>query len=159
MTRLESSGRKQRIKGNPRQAVGWTNIIILNLLMPRRRSRPQLDWPVHYKYRAPVSLFHISAIAVRAKSAQAVAGSNNFVRKFSGRARKWCTSFWVGSSVQLVSIFLLGAFSLSWLLIATRILFLVKVKVLRGWLCPVVRWQGYRQWLNEHNPLYSDSIT
>jgi hypothetical protein len=33
-----------------------------------------------------------------------------------------------------VSILLLGAFSLSWLLIATRILFSVKVKVLEGWL-------------------------
>jgi hypothetical protein len=39
---------------------------------------------------------------------------------------------------SFVSIFLLGAFSLSWLLIATRILFSVKVKVLEGWLQPVV---------------------
>jgi hypothetical protein len=100
MMRLESSGRKQRIEGNPRQVVGSTNIFILNLLMPRRRSRPQLDWPVHYKYRAPVSLFFISAVAVRAKSTQAVAGNSSFVRRFSGRAGKWCASFWVGSSVQ-----------------------------------------------------------
>ena len=35
---------------------------------------------------------------------------------------------------SLVSILLLGAFSLSWLLIAARILFSVKVKVLGGWL-------------------------
>jgi hypothetical protein len=99
--------------------------------MPRRRSRPQLDWPVHYKYRAPVSLFVISAVAVRAISAQATA--------------VWCASFWerwesgaLASGwdhlFSLVSILLLGAFSLSWLLIAAKILFLVKVKVLGGWL-------------------------
>jgi hypothetical protein len=35
---------------------------------------------------------------------------------------------------NLVSILLLGVFSLSWLLIAARILFSVKVKVLGGWL-------------------------
>jgi hypothetical protein len=35
---------------------------------------------------------------------------------------------------NLVSILLLGAFSLSWLLIAAKILFSVKVKVLKGWL-------------------------
>jgi hypothetical protein len=35
---------------------------------------------------------------------------------------------------SFVSILLLGAFSLSWLLIAARILFSVKVKVLGGWL-------------------------
>ena len=74
--------------------------------MPRRRSQPQLDWPVHYKYRAPISLFHISAVAVRAKSTQAVAGSSSFVRRFSRRAGKWCASFWVGSSVQFSFYFL-----------------------------------------------------
>jgi hypothetical protein len=35
---------------------------------------------------------------------------------------------------SFISILLLGAFSLSWLLIAARILFSVKVKVLGGWL-------------------------
>jgi hypothetical protein len=35
---------------------------------------------------------------------------------------------------SFVSILLLGAFSLSWLLIAARILFSVKIKVLGGWL-------------------------
>ena len=74
--------------------------------MPKRRSQPQLAWPVHYKYRAPVSLLHISAVAVRAKSAQAVAGSSSFVHKFSGRAGKWCASFWVGSFVQFSFYFL-----------------------------------------------------
>jgi hypothetical protein len=39
---------------------------------------------------------------------------------------------------NLVSILLLGAFSLSLLLIAARILFSFKVKVLGGWLRPVV---------------------
>ena len=76
--------------------------------MPKRRiwpqldwsGPPQLDWPIHYKYRAPVSLFVISAVAVRAKSAQAVAGNNNLVRKFLGELGKWCASFWVGSFVQ-----------------------------------------------------------
>jgi len=68
--------------------------------MPIRRSRPQLVWLVHYKYRAPVSLFHISIVVVRAKSTQAVAGNNNFVHTFSGRAGQWCASFWVGSSIQ-----------------------------------------------------------
>jgi hypothetical protein len=103
--------------------------------MPRRRSRPQLDWPVHYKYRAPVSLLHILAVAVRAKSAQA--------------ATVWCASFWESWEsgalasgwdhlFSLVSILLLGAFSLSWLLIAARILLSVKVKVLGGWLRLVV---------------------
>jgi hypothetical protein len=76
--------------------------------MPRRRSWPQLAWPVHYKYMAPVSLFHISAVAVRAKSAQAVVDNNNFVRKSSGRAGKWFASFWVGSSVQF------SFYSLAW---------------------------------------------
>jgi hypothetical protein len=47
--------------------------------------RPQLDCPVHYKYRVPVSLFFISAVAVRAISAQAVAGSSSLVRRFSGK--------------------------------------------------------------------------
>ena len=47
---------------------------------------PQLDWPVHYKYRAPVSLFVILVVAVRAIYAQAVAGNNSLVRRFSGKA-------------------------------------------------------------------------
>jgi hypothetical protein len=80
MTRLESSGRKQRIEGNPRQVVGWTNTFNMNLLIPKRRSRPQLNCPDYYKYRAPVSLFIISAVAERIKSAQEVA--------------VWCASFW-----------------------------------------------------------------
>jgi hypothetical protein len=122
MTRLESSGRKQRIEGNPRQVVGWTNTFKLNLLIPRRRSRPQLACPVHYKYRAPVSLFIISAVAERAKSAQAVAGSSSLVRKFLGELGKWCASFWVGSSVQLSFYFLLGALASLGYWIATRIL-------------------------------------
>ena len=76
--------------------------------MPRRRSQPQLAWPVHYKYRAPVSLFHISVVAVRAKSTQAVAGSSSLVRKFLGELGKWCTIFWVGSSIQF------SFYSLAW---------------------------------------------
>ena len=43
---------------------------------------------------------------MRAKSAQAVAV---LVRKFLGELRKWCASFWVGSSIQLSFYFLLGA--------------------------------------------------
>jgi hypothetical protein len=58
MMRLESFGRKQRIEGNPRQVVGWTNTFKINLLIPRRRSQPQLACPVHYKYRAPVFIIH-----------------------------------------------------------------------------------------------------
>jgi hypothetical protein len=59
-------------------------------------------------------------------------------------AAVWCASFWESWEsgaldsgwdhlFNLVSIILLGAFSLSWLLIAARILFSVKVKVLGGW--------------------------
>jgi hypothetical protein len=106
--------------------------------MPRRRIRPQLNWPVHYKYRAPVSLLHISAVAVRAKSAQAVAGSNSLVRKFLGELGSGALASGWDHLFSLVYILLLGAFSLSWLLIAARILFSVKVKVLGGWLRPVV---------------------
>jgi hypothetical protein len=103
--------------------------------MPRRRSRPQLDWLVHYKYRAPVSLFHISAVAVRAKFAQAAAV---LCASFLGELESGALASGWDHLFSLVSIFLLGAFSLSWLLIATRILFSVKVKVLGGWLRPVV---------------------
>jgi hypothetical protein len=60
------------------------------------------------------------------------------VRKFLGELGKWCTSFWVGSSVQLSFYFLLGALASLGYWIATRILFSVKVKVLGGWLRPVV---------------------
>jgi hypothetical protein len=103
--------------------------------MPRRRSQPQLDWPVHYKYRAPVSLFHISAVAVRAKSAQAAVV---LCASFLGELESGALASGWDHLFSLVSILLLGAFSLSWLLIATRILFSVKVKVLGGWLRPVV---------------------
>jgi hypothetical protein len=63
MTRLESSGRKQRNEGNPRQVVGCRNIFNMNLLIPRRRSWPQLNYPDYYKYRVPVLIIHISAVA------------------------------------------------------------------------------------------------
>jgi hypothetical protein len=81
--------------------------------MPRRRSRPQLDWPVHYKNKAPVSLFVISAVAVRAISAQAVAGSSSLVRKFLGELESGALASGWDHLFNLVSILLLGAFSLS----------------------------------------------
>jgi hypothetical protein len=135
MTRLESSKRKQRIEGNPRQVVGWTNTFKINLLIPRKRSRPQLACPVHYKYRAPVFIIHHLSSC---RESQICAGSCSFGAQVSGRAGKWCASFWVGSSVQLSFYFLLGALASLGYWIATRILFLVKVKVLGGWLRPVV---------------------
>jgi hypothetical protein len=60
-------------------------------------------------------------------------------------AAVWCAIFWESWEsgalasgwdhlFSFVSILLLGAFILSWLLIAARILFSVKVKVLEGWL-------------------------
>jgi len=99
--------------------------------MPRRRSRPQLDWPVHYKYRAPVSLFFISAVVVRAKSVQAAAV---LCAGFLGELESGALASRWDHLFSLASILLLGAFSLSWLLIAARILFSVKVKVLEGWI-------------------------
>jgi hypothetical protein len=63
MTRLEYSGRKQRNEENPRQVVGCRNISNMNLLIPRRRSWPQLNCPDYYKYRAPVLIIIISAVA------------------------------------------------------------------------------------------------
>jgi hypothetical protein len=60
------------------------------------------------------------------------------VRKFLGELGKWCASFWVGSSIHLSFYFLLGALASLGYWIATRILFSVKVKVLGGWLRPVV---------------------
>ena len=107
----------------------------MNLLIPRRRSRPQLNCPDYYKYRALVHIIHNSTVAERAKSAQAVAV---LVRKFLRELGKWCASFWVGSSVQLSLYLLLGALASLGYWIATRILFSVKVKVLGGWLRPVV---------------------
>jgi hypothetical protein len=53
-------------------------------------------------------------------------------------SRKVCASLWVGLSDQLGFYFLLGALASLGYYIATRILFSVKVKVLRGWLRPVV---------------------
>jgi hypothetical protein len=60
MTRLEYSERKQRNEGNPRQVVDYINIFNMNLLIPRRRSRPKLNCPDYYKYRAPILIIHIS---------------------------------------------------------------------------------------------------
>jgi hypothetical protein len=62
MTRLEYSGRKQRNEENPRHVVGCINIFNMNLLIPRRRSRPQLNYPDYYKYRAAVLIIHISSV-------------------------------------------------------------------------------------------------
>jgi hypothetical protein len=85
MMRLEYSGRKQRIEGNPRQVVGWINTFNMNLLIPRRRSWPQLACPVHYKYRVSVLIIIISVVAERAKYTQAVAV---LVPKFLGELGK-----------------------------------------------------------------------
>jgi hypothetical protein len=63
MTRLEYSGRKQRNEENPRQVVGCRNIFNMNLLIPRRGSQPQLNCPDYYKYRVPVLIIRISAVA------------------------------------------------------------------------------------------------
>jgi hypothetical protein len=62
MTRLEYYGRKQRNEENPRQVVGCRNIFNMNLLIPRRRSQPQLNCLDYYKYRAPVLIILISAV-------------------------------------------------------------------------------------------------
>jgi hypothetical protein len=109
MTRLESFGRKQINEGNPRQVVGCRNIFNMNLLIPRRRSRPQLNYPDYYKYRAQVFIIHISAVAERTRSAQV---QLQLVRRFLGRcalASGWDHLF------SLVSI-LAWCISLSWLL-------------------------------------------
>jgi hypothetical protein len=63
MTRLESSRRKQKNEGNSRQVVSYRNIFTMNLLIPRRRSYPLLNYPEYYKYRAPIFIIHISAFA------------------------------------------------------------------------------------------------
>jgi hypothetical protein len=63
MMRLEYSGRKQRNEENPRQVVGCRNIFNMNLLIPRRKSRPQLNCPDYYKYKASVLIILITAIA------------------------------------------------------------------------------------------------
>jgi hypothetical protein len=63
VTRLEYSGRKQRNEENPRQVVGYRNIFNMNLLIPKRRSPRQLNCPDYYKYRAPVLIILISAVA------------------------------------------------------------------------------------------------
>jgi hypothetical protein len=70
MTRLKYSRRKQRSEGNPRQVVGCRNIFNMNLLIPRRRIWPQLNFPDYYKYRAPVLIILISAVAERIGFAQ-----------------------------------------------------------------------------------------
>jgi hypothetical protein len=109
MTRLEYFGRKQRNEGNPRQVVSCKNIFKMNLLVPRRRSRPQLNCPYYYKYRAPIFIIHISVVAERTGSAQV---QLHLVRKFLGRcalASGWDHLF------SLVSI-LPWCISLSWLL-------------------------------------------
>jgi hypothetical protein len=63
MTRLEYYGRKQRNKENPRHVVGCRNIFNMNLLIPRRRSWAHLNCPDYYKYRAPVLIIIILAVA------------------------------------------------------------------------------------------------
>jgi hypothetical protein len=61
--KLEYSGRKQRNEENPRQVVSYRNIFNMNLLIPRRRSWPQLNFPDYYTYRAPILIILISAVA------------------------------------------------------------------------------------------------
>jgi hypothetical protein len=63
MTRLEYSRRKQRNEENPRQVVDYKNIFNMNLLIPRRRSWPQLNYRDYYKYKVPVLILLISAVA------------------------------------------------------------------------------------------------
>jgi hypothetical protein len=58
MTRLESSGRKKRNERNPRKVVGCRNTFIMNLLISRRRSQPQLNFPEYYKYRETIFIIH-----------------------------------------------------------------------------------------------------
>jgi hypothetical protein len=67
---------------------------------------------------------------VRAKSAQT---STVLCAGFLGELESGALASGWDHLFSLVSILLLGAFSLSWLLIAARILFSVKVKVLGGW--------------------------
>ena len=69
---------------------------------------------------------------MRAKSAHAVAGSSSLVHKFLGELESGALASRWDHLFSLVSIFLAWCISLSWLLIATRILFSVKVKVLGG---------------------------
>jgi hypothetical protein len=109
MMRLEYSGRKQRSEGNPRQVVGCRNIFNMNLLIPRRRSQPQLNCPDYYKYRAPVFIIHISTVAERIGSTQV---QLQLVHKFLGRcvlASGWDYLISLGS-------ILAWCISLSWLL-------------------------------------------
>jgi hypothetical protein len=75
---------------------------------------------------------------MRAKSAQAVAGSSSLVHKFLGELKSGALASGWDHLFSLVSIFLLGALASLGYWIATRILFSVKVKVLGGWLQPVV---------------------
>jgi hypothetical protein len=109
MTRLEYSGRKQRSKGNPRQVVGCRNIFNMNLLIARKRIRPQLNCPDYYKYRALFLIILISAVAERTRSAQV---QLQLVHKFLGRCA--LASGWD----YLINLgFILAWFiSLSWLL-------------------------------------------
>jgi hypothetical protein len=84
------------------------------------------------------SLSIISAVTVRAKYAQAIAGNNSLARKFLGELESGALASGWDHLFSLVSIFLLGALVSLGYWIATKILFLVKVKVLGGWLRPVV---------------------
>jgi hypothetical protein len=70
MMRLEYSIRKKRSEANPRQVVDCRNIFNMNLLIPRRRSHPQLNCPDYYKYWALVLIILISAVAERTGSMQ-----------------------------------------------------------------------------------------
>jgi hypothetical protein len=85
VTRLESSGRKKRIEGNPRQVVGWTNTFKMNLLIPRRRSQPQLACPIHYKYKVSILIIHHLS---NYRESQICASSCSFGAQVSRRARK-----------------------------------------------------------------------
>jgi hypothetical protein len=107
MTRLEYSGRKQRSKGNPRQVVGCRNIFNMNLLIPRRRSWPQLNCPDYYKYKAPVLIILISAVAETIGSAQV-----QLVHNFLGRCA--LASGW--DYLISLGFILAWCISLSWLL-------------------------------------------
>ena len=109
MTRLEYSGRKQRNEENPRQVVGCRNIFNMNLLIPRRRSWPQLNCPDYYKYRAPVLIILISAVAEWTASVQV---QLQLVHKFLERCA--LASGW-DYLINLVSI-LSWCISFSWLL-------------------------------------------
>jgi hypothetical protein len=69
---------------------------------------------------------------------QAVVGNNSLVHKFLGELESGVLASRWDHLFKLVSIFIAWCISLSWLLISTRILFSIKVKVLKGWLRPVV---------------------